>query len=94
MRLLDLELFGGLSVLIVSRNEVICVHRPPVNQRVLCEECIRTFSRESDKKRHKWWMKGENQLVSIKEQCSVPVVLNGLKVRMGGRAIHTCVPRH
>ena len=82
-----LELFGGLCALMVSRMKLCIFTDHIVNQTVLCEVRNRTFSYKSDKDTNVW-MKGENQLVSKKEQCSVPDVLNGLRAREEGPSIY------
>ena len=56
-------------------QEVTTVERPLTARHVLCDICNRTFSRESDKKRHKCIEERESQLMNNKEQCSVPDVL-------------------
>ena len=74
------------------KDEVMCVHRPPVNQLVLCEVCNRTFSRESDKKRHKCVDERRKPISEQKGAVQCPRCFKWLK-NMGGRAVHTCVPR-
>ena len=63
------------------------VHRPPVNQHILCKLCNRTFSRESNKNRHKC-VAEKTSYCAKKEQCSVPDVLNGLRAKEGRTSIH------
>ena len=64
------------------KDEVMCVHRPPVNQLVLCEVCNRTFSCERRK-----------PISEQKGAVQCPRCFKWFK-SMGGRAIHICVPRH
>ena len=53
-------------------DEVMYVHRPLVNQNVLCKVCNRNFSHESDKKRHECVDERRKPVSEQKEQCNVP----------------------
>ena len=87
MRLLDLELFGGLSVLIVSRMK-LCVFTGHLSTNLFCAKYVIELSAMKVTRRDtNVCMKGENQLVSKKEQRSVPDDLNGLKVWEKGLSI-------
>ena len=75
MRLLDLEPFESLCILVASGIK-LSVYRLFVKLHVLCEVyAIKLSAVKVTRRDTNVWKKEENQLVSKKEQCSVPDVL-------------------
>ena len=73
--------------MIVSRMK-LCVFTGHLLTNLLCAKYVIDLSAGKVTRRDiNVWMKGENQLVSKKERCSVPDVLNGLKVWEEGPSI-------
>ena len=74
-----------------TEQEDTTVERPLIARHVLCDICNRTFSRESDKKRHKCIEERGKPISEQQGAAQCPQCFKWFRSE-GGRAVHRCVP--